>query len=164
MYSRPFAATLLAACLIVSRPLSADEGAVSPQTFSTVRIFFLNEFFPDPIPSAGDLSSASGGGGAGGFQPANLRFEIVRFYLNEKFVGNAMLRLADVKPTFHLPPGEHLFRIECDGYRPFEVEMNVLQHGSTQWLVVMLERAAASKDTQDGHAAEPDPAEVRRGR
>jgi hypothetical protein len=144
---------LLTGASLAADPAVADDGH-SSQNFATVKLFFLNRWLPDSSkdPKAESLNRGGaivgggmGGGGMGLMISAQLQFETSRLYLNDNFIGNAMFRHIDVNPTLNLPPGDHVIRVECDGYQSFEQTLTVLQNGSVQWLVVKLERQKASK-------------------
>lgn len=142
------------AILSVSTQLAvAEDERPSSAGFSTVKLFFLNQLLPDV--GFGDYDSRGNvvrQGGMGGLAPTPTQFEVAKLYLNEKFIGDAMIRHVDVKPQLNLPPGEHKIRIESNGYDNYERTLTVLQNGSVQWLVIKLDRVtvpknAASKST-----------------
>jgi hypothetical protein len=149
--------TVLVTLIVLVAPgtLPADDASTATRTFSTVRIYFLNENSLDPAPAVFRTEALGSRPVGDGGAAMKLRFETVRLFLNDKFVGNAILRHVDVKPSFNLPPGEHKFRIECEGYRTFETKLEVLQNGSAQWLVVSLERPGDIVDSKVNGAAKP---------
>lgn len=129
---RSFALILLLTVFGLPHALAADSNAPDTQrNYSTVKLFFTH-LYTNHGPGLG--------GGGGGAMGGGIRFETVRLYLNDKFIGNTVLGPFDANPTLNLNPGEHRFRVECDGYRNFETKIEVLQNGSTQWLVVKLDK------------------------
>ncbi len=131
---------LMMAFTASSYSLAADNG-FQERNVATVKLYFVNQFFPD-AQAKGRTSSGSAGLGSGGMGLAEMTFETADLFLDGKFISNVMFRHVDVTPSLNLPSGDHTFRIECDGYREFEKTLTVLGNGSVQWLVVRLERAS----------------------
>lgn len=144
-----FCFLVLLSLVIASAPgvLHAQDEAAATRQFATVKLFFVNQYLPDQQVNAEPADGVLGGG-TGAMAAARLRFEVARVFLDGKFIGHAMLRHVDVKPTLNLPPGECEIRIECDGYHDFKTKLEVLQHGSTQWLVIELEREETSSGSK----------------
>lgn len=136
--------SLLTALAIVAPGIADAHDEATETRFSTVKLFFVNQYLPDPAATPVPQGGTFFGGGMGGMPPAEFRFEAARLFLNGKFIGHAMLRHVDVNPKLNLPSGEHTLRITCDGYRDYETKLEVLRNGSTQWLVIELQPAPAA--------------------
>ncbi len=140
---KPIVASIavLSLALVATQNTAADDGHSPPKRFSTVTLFFMNQWFPVPPVEPQERSAAESSAarqGAANVMP--MPFETVRLFLNDKFIGNAALQQVEVMPTLNLAPGDHKFRIECDGYQDYTQTLTVLENGSVQFLVVKLER------------------------
>jgi hypothetical protein len=131
-------ASVLIAAINTAMPLSADEPSNPTTNYATVKLFFINQWMPEP--ARDDERQVTTSGGMGGMGAMQMRFETASIYLNDKFVGHTIFRHVDFSPKFNLPAGDYKFRIECDGYEKIEKSLTVLENGSQQWLVVKLER------------------------
>lgn len=138
----PLLAVLLAAFTL----LAADERADPATDFATVKLFFVDPLLLDEGKGFGEI-------------PSELHFQDVDLYLNDKFVGNAMIRNRSVMPALNLAPGDYQLRIESEGYQRVEETLTVLRHGSTQWLVVRLKplEPGDASSTADAWAPAQDP-------
>lgn len=130
----------------------ADDSSPNASQYSTVKLFFVNQFDPVIMPVPPVEPFRPGGGGGGMAIPPQTLYQTARLFLDDAFIGNAMLRHLDVRPTLNLAPGEHKIRIECDGFQKFEQTLTVLENGSTQWLVVNFKRSTESEQK----SASPD--------
>lgn len=158
---QPAMAVFIIASLLVC-PFANGDDHSETRNYGTVKLYFLNQFLPQPdaVQDAATLDPFGGGGrgmgGMGGMGVGGMfdawRLETCQLYLDDKFIGHVMTRHVEVKPTLNLTPGEHTFRIESEGYKTFERKLFVLENGSVQWLVIKLEPeakqepAAASKN------------------
>lgn len=71
------------------------------------------------------------GRGSSDFRP-----EIARLYVDDVYVGDAIVNLDGFVPSLRFPKSKAKIRIEMAGDRRFETEMAFLGHGSSQVLYV----------------------------
>lgn len=131
-----YTACLAAILMVIATASSsfAADAAASNDDRSTVKLFFVNvSITPDANPNVAKEMAH-----VGNLLLPTSEARPASIYIDGDFVGNALSRYVDVKPSFRLPPGNHDFRVECDGCKTFESSVNVLGYGSEQWLVVTL--------------------------
>lgn len=131
---KSIAAAIAFLVVIGSCPESARAQDHANRDFSTVKLYFINQWLPEPHDDQSNQMAGGMGGGMNRFQ----KFDTAHLILDGEFIGNAMFRFVDVMPTLNLEAGKHSLVVKCDGYQPFETTFNVLRNGSTQWLVIRL--------------------------
>lgn len=159
--SRNCAAALAVVLLSLTTVYAWEDGetqnadANTAPSYGTVNLYFLNRFVASDESDSKSRAAVGGGGfGGGGFA---IHSDVLRIHIDGEFVGHALLRHVDVNPTLKLSSGHHAFRIECNGYKPFESKLNVLGNGSTQWLVLKLEPLTNTADHKSNSTDTPKP-------
>ncbi len=143
-------AALITLFMLGNAQAADDLTQVISEEIGTVNLYIINTYMPVPAAPMG----MGGGGMGGGFEP---RFDVMRLYVDDKFVGNSLMRHIDIRPELKLPYGEHAIRIECDGFKPLETKIHVLGNGSTQWLVVKLDRVEKAPNAKPAPGANSAP-------
>jgi len=110
----------------------ADETASCEHCESNVTKLRL--YFPPDVISSGRNPN--------GFKP-----EVARLFVDDIYVGDAILNLHDFVPSFRFPKSTVKIRIEMSDDRRFEKKMTFLGHGSTQILYVDLADQTAGKSS-----------------
>ena len=107
--------------LCISTMAVAEEASSCEHCESNVTKLRL--YFPPDVMSSGRDSS--------GFKP-----EIAKIFVEDSYVGDAIVNLHDFVPSFRFPKSTVKIRIEMSDARQFEKKMTFLGHGSTQVLYV----------------------------
>jgi len=127
----------------------ADETATCEHCDSNVTKLRL--YFPPDVMSSGQNLN--------GFKP-----EIAKLFVDDLYVGDAIVNLYDFVPSLHFQKSTVKIRIEMSEARKFERKLTFLGHGSTQVLYVdfadrttAIGSASATTSPADASTTQPFP-------
>ena len=122
----------------------ADESASCEHCESNVTKLRL--YFPPEVMSSGRNPN--------GFKP-----EIAKIFVDDLYVGDAIVNLHDYVPSFRFPKSTAKIRIEMSDDRQFEKKMTFLGHGSTQVLYIdFADRTAGKRSASETTSSAAAPA------
>ena len=122
--------TILFFCLLSTEVVGAD-GLVTPHpcdsSLTTLRLYFPPE-------------ASTAVHNPNGFKP-----EVARLYVDDSYVGDAILNLHGYIPTLRFPRSTPKIRVEMSDNRRFESKITLLGDGSTQILFVDFSKTTDQK-------------------
>ncbi|NNE00568.1 MAG: hypothetical protein HKN47_24910 [Pirellulaceae bacterium] len=113
----------------------ADDGDLASKSCCTSDVTTLRLVFPPELMDSGRES--------GQFQPA-----FAKLYVDDHYIGDAIVNLHGHLPTIQLPKSIIRFRVEMSENRTFETKLALLGHGSKQLLYVDIRQPAAKKPSR----------------